>query len=332
MAEIRSFGPEAEAITLKNDVLSVTLLSYGATIHSILYRDRDGKVRDLCLGYDDLDGYRKNNGYFGAAIGRNGNRIGGARFTLNGKEYVLTANERGNQLHGGFHGLNEKLWPYETEGESVTFRTELKDGEEGYPGNLQIAIRYSLEGSALKIGYSALSDADTLCNLTNHCYFNLNGQGSILDHDLQLESDCYTEVDNELIPTGNLIPVEGSCMDFRTARVIGKDIHDPSLARPKGYDHNFCLRGDGLRRVATLHSGESGIFMDVETTLPGVQVYAGCCISPRTGKNGAQYEQYGAVCLETQNWPDAIHHENFPDAVLPAGKPYETVTVYRFYH
>lgn len=338
MVEIREFGSlngtPVKAITLKAQRLSATILSYGATVQRILTPDAKGVWTDVCLGHDDLDGYVHGEGYIGAVVGRCANRIGGAAFTLNGKRYTLTANEGRNQLHGGLCGLDKKVWEIaETMDESVLLRTRLLDGEEGYPADIEIAVRYSIDGgSGLRIDYSARADGDTVCNLTNHSYFNLNGAGSgdVLGHMLRIDADSFTPTDGASIPTGEIRAVAGTCMDFRMPKPIGRDIDDALIAYAGGYDQNFCLNGSGLRRVAEAVGEKSGIRMTVETTLEGVQLYTANFLTPGVYKDGKQYVRRGAFCMETQHYPDAVNHENFPSAVLKAGEEYRETTIYHF--
>ena len=322
------------AITLENsNHMRVTLLSYGATIQSIVVPDRNGVLTDVLLGYETVKEYEENDGYLGACIGRNGNRIAGAAFTLNGQRFHLTANEGKNQLHGGLCGCDKKLWNYNCRENSVEFTTVLADGEEGYPGRLDVSITFTLtDDNALRIDYRAISSADTVANFTNHAYFNLNGQGSgdVLGHLLQLNASAYTPADAATLPTGEIAPVDGTCMDFRTAKPIGQDIHDAALAPFRGYDTNLCLDGQGLRKIGQAEGDQTGIVMEVETTLEGVQLYTGNFISDRAGKNGARYTSYSGFCLETQHYPDAINQPAFPSPVLRQGEPLHETTIYRF--
>ena len=322
------------AITLENvNHMRVTLLSYGATIQSIVVPDANGVPTDVLLGYDTPAQYEQNDGYFGASIGRNGNRIADAAFVLNGIRYALTANEGPNQLHGGHTGFDKKLWSYSCRENSVEFTTVLADGEEGFPGRLEVSITFTLDDeNGLHIDYRAVCDADTVANFTNHSYFNLNGHGSgdILHHTLQLQADAYTPADAHTMPTGEIAPVAGTCMDFRTAKPIGQDIHDAALAPFRGYDTNFCLSGHGLRKAAEARGDKRGIVMEVLTTLEGVQLYTGNFVTDRTGKGGAQYTQYGGFCLETQHYPDAINQPSFPSPVLRRGEQLHETTIYRF--
>ena len=325
--------PEA-SITLENaNGMRVTLLSYGATIQSILVPDKDGRMTDVLLGYDRAADYEVNSGYLGACIGRNGNRIAGAAFCLNGRRYTLTANEGKNQLHGGLCGFDKKIWSYTCREDSVEFTTVLADGEEGFPGRMEVAITFTLDDeNGLHIDYRAVSDRDTVANFTNHAYFNLNGHGSgdILGHTLQLHASAFTPADEHTMPTGEITPVDGTCMDFRAPKTIGSGIHDPLLKPFGGYDNNFCLDGSGLRKVAEAAGDKSGIVMDVETTLEGVQLYTANFLSDRTGKGGAHYGPFGGFCLETQHYPDAINQPAFPSPVLRRGEQLHETTIYRF--
>ena len=322
------------SITLENaNGMRVTLLSYGATIQSILVPDKDGRMTDVLLGYDRAADYEVNSGYLGACIGRNGNRIAGAAFCLNGRRYTLTANEDKNQLHGGLCGFDKKIWSYTCREDSVEFTTVLADGEEGFPGRMEVAITFTLDDeNGLHIDYRAVSDRDTVANFTNHAYFNLNGHGSgdILGHTLQLQASAFTPADEHTMPTGEITPVDGTCMDFRAPKTIGSGIHDPLLKPFGGYDNNFCLDGSGLRKVAEAAGDKSGIVMDVETTLEGVQLYTANFLSDRTGKGGAHYGPFGGFCLETQHYPDAINQPAFPSPVLRRGEHLHETTIYRF--
>ncbi len=336
MAKIRKFGTcelgEVEAITIGGARLSATILSYGATVQSLLFTDKDGKVHDVCLGYDTLEEYRTKDGYIGAAIGRNGNRIGGAKYTYDGTTYKLTANEGENQLHGGLVGLDKKILPYRMDGQALVFTARLADGEEGYPGNVDVEVRYEIvDGCALRIDYRAVSDKDTVINLTNHTYFNLGGAdgGTILDHVMQMDADRYTLTDAASIPTGELPVVDGTCMDFRTEKPIGRDIGGGIVAPYGGYDHNFCLTGSGLRKAVEVTSPKTNITMQVITDQEGVQFYAGNFLN-QTGKGGVYYDKHAGFCLETQHYPDAVNHENFPTSIVKAGDVYTQTTIYKF--
>lgn len=336
MTQVKPFGVcelgAVEAIEVSGEALSFTVLSYGATVQKVLVRDRDGAERDVVLGYDTLEEYRSHGGFLGAAIGRNGNRIANARFVLNGREYRLAKNNGEHNIHGGNVGFDKKLWAYETDELGVTFRTRLTDGEEGFPGNMDVSIRYSIEdGNALRIDYEAVSDQDTVANFTNHSYFNLNGAGSgnVETQVLQLDAPAYTEVDDTLIPTGTLLPVRGTAFDFLKPKAIGAEIGDVLLAGCGGYDHNYCLSGIGLRRVGEAYAPESGIRMELATTMEGVQLYTANHMH-QTGKGGKAYGDHAAFCLETQHYPDAVNQPSFRSCILKAGDRLHETTIYRF--
>lgn len=312
------------AYTLKNrNGMAVTVLTFGATVQKICLPVR-GEMRDVCLGYDDPDSYYTQDGYLGATVGRICNRIGGAHFTLNGKEYRLPANENGNQLHGGPAALSHRLWSAEVQDNAVIFSCLSPDGDDGYPGNIQVWVRYALdENNGLEITYGAISDQDTYFGMTNHTYFNLNGSGSVLDNTLQLDADSYTPPDAQLIPTGEIVPVAGTPLDFRKSKPLGQDFEKAGL-----YDNNFVLNGDGMKKAARLESQD--LILDMETTQRCVQVYCACYDTPKPGKAGAQYQGTCFVCLEAQPFPDRMNHPNFPKDILFAGTPYHQTTVYRF--
>lgn len=318
-----------------------TLLSYGATLQRLLMPDRNGRFQDVVLGYDDISGYEgPNNGFYGATIGRCGNRIAGAAFDLGGRHYPLAANNGRNHLHGGLRGFDKVVWHGEPvqmpEGPAVNFYYHSEDGEEGYPGALDAQVTYVLTADhSLIIRYTAEADAETLINLTNHSYFNLAGQGSgsILRHELQIAADEYTPIDSELIPTGEIAPVAGTALDFREMKPIGRDIESSEqvIINGCGFDHNFVLRRKaGLRPCATVYEPKFGRVLEVFTTLPGVQFYSGNFMKPDDGKEGVRYNRREGFCLETQFFPDAIHHPNFPSAVFAAGEPFRHETVYQF--
>ena len=332
-----SDGREVFQYTISNPSASVSILNLGGIIQSLCVTDKDGKMTDVVLGYDTTEQCEENRGcYFGALIGRFGNRIGGASFTLNGKEYPLYANDGPNHLHGGKDGFNWKLWDVEQQGED-TLRLNLfsADGEEGYPGNLAVTVWYTLDGSALKIHYQAVSDADTVINLTNHAYFNLAGEGNgnIEDHLLRLNAQGYTAVDNNGLTIEKIIPVEGTPFDFRVAKPIGQDIgaDDEQLHNGAGYDHNFVLDSSPeLKEVASAVCPRTGIQMTVLTTQPGVQLYTGNMIAPHTGKNGHSYGKRSGFCLETQHFPNSMACTSFASPVLKAGETYDQQTIYSF--
>lgn len=324
-------GEAVTAWRVENAGLSVTLIDYGATVQALTVPDRHGKSVDVVLGYDTVAEYEENGGFLGATIGRVGNRIGGASFSLNGKTYLLAKNDGENHLHGGNFGFDRQMWRGEASGEdTVIFRRLSPDGEEGYPGNLQVQVAFTLADHALTIRYDADTDADTVVSLTNHSYFNLNGGGTVLDHLLQISAEKFTENDTGCLPTGRFISVAGTPFDFRTAKPIGRDIgaDDEQLRRGQGYDHNFVLTG--AETAAVLKSQGSGIRMTMRTDLPGAQIYSANCLDERTGKGGAAYAPRYAVCLETQIFPNALRCYGFPTPILRKGQHLHTETAYSF--
>ena len=306
-------------------------LPFGAAVRAVRVPDRDGKIVDVCLGYDDLDSYRRLDACFGGTIGRCANRIGGARFTIDGTEYKVTANEGKNCLHGGGEGFHKKLWRYACGENRVTFCLDSPDGEEGFPGTLHAEVTYTLENGTLAIDYRAASDRATVVNLTNHTYFNLAGHGGgrVDDHTLTVLADRYTPGDGGNVPTGVLASVEGTPLDLRAGARLGDRLQDPFLARSRGFDHNLVL--DGADPAARLFCPRTGIGLEMATDLEGVQVYTAGWLSPRRGKEGAAYGPGHAVCLETQHFPDAVNHPEFPSPVLRPGQVFQSRTAYRFF-
>lgn len=329
-------GEEVQAVTLHSEFLSCEVLTYGAVLRSLVVPDRMGHPVDVVLGYDTLEEYENSNGFLGAVPGRCANRIGGARFTLDGVEYPLFANNGPNHLHGGKVSFGQRVWTLEEAGEDYATMTLLSpDGQEGYPGTLRAWVTYRLEDAALVIHYRAETDKATLCNLTNHAYFNLagHGAGSVLDQQLQLFASRYTPTDAGSIPTGEIAPVEGTPMDFTRATPIGERIDQPfvQLQQAGGYDHNYVLDGqEGFRPVARAVCARTGIVLSCETTLPGVQLYSANHLSGRRGKDGARYAPRSGFCLETQFYPDAIHHPEFPSPVLRPGETWDHTTRFHF--
>ena len=332
-------GEDATLYTLRNSRgMVMTVSDYGATLHSLLI-PVGNELRDVVLGYDDALGYDSPSGtYFGATIGRNSNRVGSAAFTLNGKRYTLPDNDNGNNLHSGPDGFSHRLWQVkDITLNSITLSIHSPHGDQGYPGNLDAEVTYTLtENNSVRISYSATSDEDTVINLTNHSYFNLNGHasGDILGHKVWMDADFFTNADAASIPTGEILPVEGTPMDFRTPKEVGRDIgmDYPALNFGRGYDHNWCLNNGGsFAKIATLTGDKSGLSMDVYTDLPGVQIYTGNFIFDELGKGGFVYHHRPGVCFETQYYPDAINHPNFPSPVLQAGEVYRTSTEFKFY-
>lgn len=310
---------------------AVTLLDYGATVQSIRVPGRDGALTDVVLGFDTVAGYEADTCYLGATVGRVANRIGGAAIDLNGVRYPLAKNCGENHLHGGVVGFNRHVWQGARAGESAVSFTRLSpDGEEGYPGNLRVAVTFTLtEDHALCIDYDADTDRDTVVSLTNHSYFNLAGGGDAMGHTLQLFSDAITENSAQSLPTGQYLPVEGTPFDFRQPKRVGRDIgaDHVQLRYGGGYDHNFVLSGP---TAAVLCCEETGIRLTVETTLPGVQLYTANFLTETVGKGGRPMGSRGAVCLETQLFPDALAHDGFPSPILRGGEHLHTRTVFRF--
>lgn len=333
-----SDGRPVQAVRVDNGAgACLTVLEYGAVIQSLVVPDRNGDPVDVVLGYDTAAEYEKNDGYLGAAIGRVGNRIGGAVFSLDGKTYQLAKNDGDNTLHGGWKGFDKQMWSLKAreapEGggaKQIVCSRVSPDGEENYPGTLQVTVTYTLtRDKSLRIDYEALSDKDTLVNLTNHSYFNLNGAGTALDHTLQVFAERFCENDEACLPTGVLLDVEGTPFDFRQEKPVGRDIGEDhiQLKRAGGYDHNYCLAG---KRAAVLYSPQTGIEMTTYTDLPGMQVYTANFITRRPGKRGTVMDYRGAVCLETQLYPNAMQCWGFPSPVLRAGRKLHSTTCYSF--
>ncbi|MBI3465214.1 MAG: galactose mutarotase [Planctomycetes bacterium] len=317
------------------------IMTRGATIVELLVPDKQGKAADVVLGFNDVTGYESDaNAFFGCVTGRVANRIARGRFKLNGTEYTLAINNPPNHLHGGVkRNLDKVIWNASvietSQGPAVRFQYSSPDGEEGYPGKLDLAVTYSLgENNDLRIEYQAVTDKPTPVNLTNHTYFNLAGEGSptALDHELIIHADRYTPADDTLIPTGEIASVAGTPLDFRTPRVIGERIEQLTGTPYKGYDHNFVLNNQSgqLAVAARLKDPKSGRVLAVSTTEPGVQLYTGNFLSGQKGKGGKPYNHRSAVCLETQHYPDAVNRPEFPSVVLQPGETYRQVTVFAF--
>ncbi len=335
--EVSNFGCLRDGRIVKKIVIknvagtAVSVLTYGATVQAIQYRDKD-----VVLGYDSIEGYLNNAGYLGATVGRVANRTAGGRFTLNGQEIVVDCNEeeRGNHLHGGDEGFSKKLWDYTILREgldpSVRFDLVSEDGEGGYPGRLEVSVTFSLNtDNVLELAYAAQSDKDTVVNLTNHTYFNLNGyQGdTVLNHQIKLAAACYTPVNELLIPTGEIAPVEGTPLDLRHPTNVGQ-----AVAAVDGIDHNFVL-ADAKREVtdvAWVYSPVTGMRVTCSTDMPGIQVYTGNFLTGATGKEGCPHPKHQGLCLETQYFPNSVNTPTFPSIVLKAGEEYSSITRYRF--
>lgn len=339
-----SDGMHVNRYTLKNhNGMEVSFLDLGAVIYSVEVSDREGKFEDIALGYDSVKGYEVNRPSFGAPIGRYANRIAGAKFVLNGKEYQLDENDGTNCLHGGVlrynHCMYEAECIEEQESDSITFARLSPDGEQGFPGNLSIEITYTLnDADELMIEYHAVCDEDTIINLTNHSYFNLGSGGhtcaDVLEQEVQIFADRYTPLSDNLVPTGEIRDVEGTALDFREYKTIGKEIggKDPAERTVTGYDHNFILNhptGE-VAMAARIRDPKSGRVMEVFTDLPGLQLYTAEDLIEPGGKDGMTYGNFCGACFESQNFPNAVNMEEFPNAVLRAGEEYSTVTVYRF--
>ena len=330
-------GREVQLFTLANDNgITAKVISYGAALVSLETPDKSGRAADIVLGFDTLDEYVRDVSYQGSTIGRYANRIVDGRFTLDGVEYVLAKNDGNNHLHGGIKGFNKVIWnaePIES-GNSVGVKLEYlsKDGEENYPGNLKVTVVYTLTSSdELKIEYEARTDKKTVLNLTNHSYYNLAGAGSgdILNHKLTINADSYTEINDELSPTGRIQPVGGTVLDFTDAFVIGDRIAEVK----GGYDHNYVLnkeQGGELSFAAKVIEPVSGRSIEIFTTEPGIQLYTGNFLDALAGKGGSVYNKHDAFCLEAQHYPDSPNRPNFPSTILEPGQTYRQLTVHRF--
>lgn len=333
-------GETVYLYTLDNHIgLRAEILSYGGIIKN-LFVSNNGNETDVVLGRDSLNEYLDNDGYFGAAVGRHANRIKNAEFIINGVKYKVGANDGNNSLHGGFNGFNQKNWTAAEGGTdsepSLILSCVSPDGEEGFPGRLEVKITYTVTSkNAIVIHYEAKSDKDTVVNLTNHSYFNLNGHasGTIDGHVLQLNSEFYTPNTDECLPCGEVLSVSGTPFDFRAPKPIGQDIHSDfeQIKLFGGYDHNFAISGAGYRKAAVLEGDKSGIVMEMYTNKPGVQIYSGNCIDEeRICKGNTVYKIHQAVCLETQFFPNSTSFSHFPSAFLNKDDKYDFTTEYRF--
>ena len=332
-------GTPVELYVLKNGQITVKVMTYGAIITELDTPDRNGKEGDVVLGFDSLEGYLGKHPYFGATVGRVANRIAKGKFTLDGQEYTLAVNDGPNTLHGGLKGFDKVIWKAEPidrpDGPSIKLTRRSLDGEEGYPGNLDVSVQFTVtEQNELKLEYTATTDKATPINLSNHSYFNLAGRTTepVLGHELMLTASHYTPVDETLIPTGEIAEVTGTPLDFTKPTEIGARIKELK-GEPSGYDHNFALdsRGKSLALAARVYEPKTGRVMAISTTEPGIQFYTGNFLDGTiTGKDGIAYRKHHAFCLEAQHYPDSIHHANFPSAVLEPGKTYTQTTVYKF--
>jgi aldose 1-epimerase len=329
-------GKEITEYTITNPSgMQASIINYGGTVTKLIVPDKKGNMGDVVLGYDSLSGYlQKENPYFNALIGRYGNRIAAGKFSLDGQNYTLAGNNSGNSLHGGAKGYDKVVWTAKKlTDSSVQLNYLSPDGEEGYPGNLNIQVVYTLTpDNSLKIDYTATTDKATPVNLTSHCYFNLSAgaDSTILNHQLEIAADKFTPVNAQLIPTGKIEEVKGGPMDFTTAKQIGKDIQNVS----GGYDHNWVLNksGNNLEKIASLYEPNSGRFMEVLTTEPGLQFYSGNFLDGTlvNTKGGKRYPKHAALCLETQHFPDSPNQPSFPNTILKPGETYRQTTVYKF--
>jgi aldose 1-epimerase len=348
--EKKAYGKTPDGVAVEEYVLTngsgarAKIITYGALLTELDVPDRDGKLGDVVLGFDNLKDYLAGHPYFGATVGRVGNRIAGAEFTLGGKKYKLAANNGRHSLHGGQKGFDKVVWKAEprsaADGASVQFTYLSKDGEEGYPGNLNVTVIYTLTNdNALRLDYEAKTDKATPINLTNHSYFNLAGTqaGDVLDHELMIAADRYTPSDDTLVPTGEIKPVKDTPFDFTKPRRIGERIDrlrgNPDKGNPGGYDLNYVLNSGGkeLALAARVSEPKTGRVMEVWTTEPGIQLYTGNFLDGKLkGRGGVAYKKHWGFCLETQHFPDAVHHDNFPSIILKPDQTYKQTTIYKF--
>ena len=331
-------GEHASLFSIRNSRgMCAVVTNYGAILVRLLVPCPDGVARDVVTGYDTLPGYEAG-GFFGATVGRHANRISGAAFTLDGVEYSLADNDNGCNLHSDFKiGFHKQLWNTELLPDGVRFFRTSPDGEAGFPGNLEISVIYTLDDeNGLHIRYEGVSDRKTLINLTNHSFFNLSGHdaGSVLDHRVTLDCDRFLEISAGRLPTGRILPVDGTAMDFRSGRRVGDAIDTDwdQLRFAAGYDHCFVTGANpgNLKRIALVEDPRSGCRMEVSTDLPGVQFYTANFLSSQAGKQGAHYGPRFALCLETEYFPDSIHFPDFPQCIFDAGETYQAEAVYRF--
>jgi aldose 1-epimerase len=331
-------GTVIEQYTLTNAKgLTAKVITYGALMTELQVPDRNGKLSDIVLGFDNLDGYLAEHPYFGSTIGRVANRIAKGKFKLDGQEYTLAINNGPNHLHGGLKGFNRVVWKAEpialADGAAVKFTYVSPDGEEGYPGNLTVTVTYTLtDANELKFDYTATTDKATPINLTNHSYYNLAGSGDILDHEMMLAAKRYTPVDDTLIPTGKLEKVKGSPMDFTKPMPIGSRIKELTND-PSGYDHNYVLdsRGKSLALALRVSEAKTGRVMEVYTTEPGIQFYTGNFLDGTIkGKGGVVYKKHYGFCVEADHFPDSANQPKFPNTILRPGKTYTQTTVHKF--
>ena len=317
--------------------MKAVVTDFGATLHSLYVPDKDGNFRDVVWGYDTVQEYEIDNGpFFGATVGRIANRVGGSVVTINGVDYQMETNERTNCLHSGPNCYHVRMWNAEILENAVKFYILSPDGDQGLPGNFRVSVTYTVTNeNGLKITYEGISDKDTFVSMTNHSYFNLNGENSdsILDHELWVNADTYTPANEEMITTGEILDVTGTAMDFRTAKKIGRDIEADELPLKigSGYDHNWAINAHGEEdAIVRLTSEESGICLEVFTDCPGIQIYTGNFLCDKHGKRGRIYPNRSAVALETQHYPNAVNRPNFPSPLVKAGEKFRTETEYKF--
>lgn len=339
-------GVKADIFTITNkNGAQLKVTNYGGTLVSIIVPGKNGKLNDVILGYDDLKSYENADFYFGALVGRHANRIKNAEFTLNGKLYKVTKNSGKHQLHGGFKGFNSKVWDAEIVNKSGKEALKLTytsvDGEEGFPGTLNVSAVYSLtDDNAVEVDYNAVSDKDTIVNLTHHTYFNLGGHasGNIMNEKVMLNADKFTPIDKDIIPTGEIRDVEGTFMDFRKLTTVGDRIkhlkEDEQLTLANGFDQNWVIKrenGERLAKAAEMYDENTGIDMEVYTTMPGVQFYTGNFLNGSfPGKGGAIYNQRAGLCFEPQYFPNALECKNFEPPILKKGDEYNHTMIYKF--
>jgi aldose 1-epimerase len=328
-------GRVADLYTLSSGEIEAKITNYGGIITSLKAPDGRGEPGDIVHGFETLDGYLGGHPYFGSIVGRYANRIGGARFTLEGKEYRLAKNDGENSLHGGLRGFDKVLWDAQTSGDSLRLSYLSRDDEEGYPGNLKATVTYALNRDEFSMEYEAATDKPTVVNLTNHTYFNLSCGGDILGHELTLDADCFTPAGKDLIPTGEVRRVAGTPMDFRRPTRIGARINsrDEQLINGVGYDCNWVVNGEGgrLRRAATVRDPVSCRAFVVLTTQPSIQFYTGNFLDGTLRGKGRLYTRRSGLCLETQHYPDSPNQPGFPSSVLRPGERYHEKTVFRFH-
>lgn len=328
-------GHQTHLYTLKNDTLECRVTDFGSILVNLFAPDKNGDTVDVVLGFDDVSGYENDTASLGCNVGRCANRISGAAFTLNGTEYHLDKNDGENNLHSGFHQYSKRIWTVkEYTDTAITFTLDSPDMDQGFPGALTMSVTYRLEDNALKLSFSAVPDKDTIINMTNHSYFNLNGKGDVLDHMAAVNASRFTPSDAQSIPTGVFTDVAGTPMDFREPKAIGQDIGEDydQLVQARGYDHNYVINDyDGTVRYAVhLYLEASGILMDLSTDYPGIQMYTANYLEDEHGKGGTVYHPRDAVCFEPQFFPDAVNKPDFPSPVCKAGTTYHKEIIYTF--